>query len=151
MSTEIRFYHLRTRTPDQALPEILTKAVEGGRRVVVRAGDESAVAHLNDLLWTFQPDSFLPHGAAADGHAAEQPIWLTTQDENPNSADVLVLACDANVAAPENYELCCMVFDGHDETAVVAARTRWKEYKNKGFSVTYWKQTDQGGWEKTAA
>ena len=59
--TEIRFYHLRTRTLEQALPEILTKVVSQGRRAVVKTQDVPSAERLNDCLWTWRPDSFLPH------------------------------------------------------------------------------------------
>ena len=149
--TEIRFYHLRTRTAEQALPDILMKALEGKRRVVVRAPDAQAVERLNDYLWTFRADVFLPHGAKSDGHAADQPVWLTHENDNPNGADVLVLTGGADAGDPGAYALCCEMLDGGDEAAVAAARGRWKDYKDKGFTVTYWQQNDRGGWEKSAA
>ncbi len=147
--TEIRFYHLRTRTLEQALPEILLKAYESGKRVVVRAPDEKAVARLNDLLWTFRADVFLPHGAKADGHEADQPVWLTAGNDNPNNAEVLIVTGGAD-ASPEGYALCCEMLDGHDEQAVTAARARWKDYQGKGHDLAYWQQTERGGWEKKA-
>jgi DNA polymerase-3 subunit chi len=146
--TEIRFYHLVSRSLESALPEILAKAYGGGRRVVVKAGDAAMVERLNELLWTWNPDSFLPHGAAKDGFAEQQPIWLTAADENPNDADVLVLAGGATSADCGSFALCCDMLDGNDPQQVEAARARWKQYKDAGYDVTYWKQTDSGGWEK---
>jgi DNA polymerase-3 subunit chi len=147
--TEVRFYHLRTRTLEQALPEILEKAMGKGHRAVVRLPDEKSVERMNDHLWIYRPDSFLPHGSRKDGNADLQPIWLTDGDDNPNRADMLVLA---GVAADslEGFSLCCDMLDGNDEDVVSAARERWKNYKDKGFTVTYWQQTDKGGWEKKA-
>ena len=49
--TEVRFYHLETKPLEQALPEILTKALEQGRRVVVQVPDKKTAAYLNDKLW----------------------------------------------------------------------------------------------------
>ena len=46
---------------------------------------------MNALLWTYDEASFLTHGAARDGNAAAQPVWLTHQPENPNGATMLVL------------------------------------------------------------
>lgn len=150
MMTEIRFYHLVSRNLESALPEILMKAHGGGRRVVVRLPDAAAVDRMNEHLWTWRPDSFLPHGAAKDGFAAQQPIWLTAQDENPNGADVLVVAGGAVSNDYEAFSLCCEILDGNDPEQIDAARARWKTYKEGGHSVTYWKQTDSGGWEKKA-
>ena len=148
--TEIRFYHLRTRTAEQALPEILSKAIEGGRRVVIKTADEKAVASLNDYLWMFSADSFLPHGCKKDGHAADQPIWITTENDNPNNAEILITTGGAVPEAPENYALCCEMLEDREADQVAAARTRWKSYKERGFDLIYYQQTDKGGWEKKA-
>lgn len=145
--TEIRFYHLQTRTLEQVLPELLAKGLSTGRRIVVRTADKNAAEALNDLLWIYKPDSFLPHGCAKDGHAEHQPIWLTPDNDNPNAADILVLTKDCRVDDIESYTLCCDIFDGNDEIALSAARQRWKLALDAGHALTYWQQTDKG-WEK---
>jgi DNA polymerase III subunit chi len=148
--TEIRFYHLRTRTLEQALPEILTKAMGQGRRVVVKTPDMAAAERLNDHLWTWKPDSFLPHGVKGDDFPEDHPVWLTDADENPNKADVLILTGGAQADSTASYGLCCEMLDGGNEDAVAAARRRWKKYSEQGFAVTYWQQNDKGGWEQKA-
>ena len=39
---------------------------------------------------------------------------------------------------------------GMDDDAVAAARTRWATHKAAGHALTYWQQTERGGWEKRA-
>jgi DNA polymerase-3 subunit chi len=146
--TEVRFYHLRTKPLEQALPEILTKALDQGRRVVVKTASKNEAARLNDHLWTWRPDSFLPHGLKGDDFPADQPVWLTDDDENPNGADILVLTGGAQAGNIGSYALCCDMFDGAHDDAVAEARQRWKVYGERGFTVTYWQQTDKGGWEQ---
>lgn len=145
--TDIRFYHLQSQTLEQALPALLAKALEKGSRVVIRTGDAKEAERLNELLWTYDPNSFLPHGSAKDGHAADQPVYLAGSDENPNGADVLILTGGAGSARMDEFKLCCDMFDGRDENAVSGARARWKAYKDAGHSVTYLQQTPRGGWE----
>lgn len=145
---EIGFYHLRSITLDRALPKLLERAVAEGQRVVVVAGSSERIGHLNDLLWTYDEASFLPHGAAGDGHASRQPIWLTLADENPNDAAWVMLVDGASVDL-SRYARGFDIFDGNDEAAVAAARRRWSEAKAAGHSLTYWQQTERG-WEKKA-
>ena len=144
--TEIRFYHLQTKTLEQALPELLTKAVSQGRRVVIRTPDKTAAERLSDHLWTFRPDSFLPHGSARDGFAERQIIWITPGNDNPNVADMLLLTGAAEAEDVSAYTLCCDVFEA---SGAEAARGRWKTYRDAGHAVTYWQQTEKG-WEKKA-
>jgi len=129
---------------------VLEKALAGGRRMVVVAGSEERVATLDAALWTFDDRSFLPHGSARDGNPAEQPIWLTTREENPNGAGMLVLVDGATAADPAAWPEVCEFFDGHDEAAVAAARARWKDAKDSGHALKYFKQTERGAWEQAA-
>ncbi len=146
--TDIGFYHL-TRSPlERALPKLLEKVYASGARAVVMAGSAERVDMLDSVLWTYDPASFLPHGTARSGAAADQPIWITEEDENPNGAAILVLtdgACSADVGA---FQRCLEMFDGNDEAAVGTARTRWKAYAADGHGLTYWQQTGRGGWER---
>lgn len=149
--TEIRFYHLTRRTLEEVLPVMLERTViRDGRRAVVVAGSSERVEDLNAHLWTYNDRVFLPHGSAADGHAALQPVWLTDKDENLNDAHVLFLADGAPSADPGAFDLVCELFDGRDEAAVTAARTRWQAYRDAGHELTYWQQTEQGSWEQKA-
>lgn len=148
--TQIGFYHLTRLALDQALPRLLEKAAAAGLKVVVMAGSSERVEHLNGLLWTYSEESWLPHGTAADGEAALQPIWLTDQDENPNGATVLVLCDGVMPADMAAYARCLDLFDGRDDEAVQAARTRWKTWKAEGHELVYYQQTERGGWEEKA-
>lgn len=145
---EVGFYHLLTMPLDRALPKLLERAVADGQRVVVVAGSPERVDYLNDLLWTYDDAAFLPHGAARDGNAERQPVWLAAADENPNGAPWVMLV-DGARADLGRYSRCFDIFDGNDEAAVAAARQRWTEAKAAGHSLTYWQQTDKG-WEKKA-
>jgi DNA polymerase-3 subunit chi len=148
--TDVRFYHLQRRSLEETLPQLLEKILERGSRAVVMAGSDERVEALATHLWTFDQRGFLPHGTARDGNAAEQPVWLTSSDENPNGADVLVLTDGAAALDIGRFKICCELFDGNDADAVSAARARWKEYAAAGHAVTYWQQTERGGWEKKA-
>ena len=149
--TEVRFYHLQRKTLEDALPQILEKTLERGWRAVVMAGSEERVEALAQLLWTYKDFSFLPHGSARDGDAEHQPIWLTTEDERPNEASVLILTDGATSDRVADFALVCEMFDGNDDEAVQAARGHWKRYRDAGHELTYWQQTPRGGWEKKAS
>ena len=146
--TEVRFYHMERSKLETALPALLNKAIQQGNVVVQLDTSQNAEA-LNTHLWTYDPNSFLPHGTAKDGNAQHQPIWLTDKQENPNSSDILILTHGATNENIKDYKLCCEMLNGNDQDAVAEARSRWKSYKDEGFEVTYWQQ-GQNGWEKKA-
>jgi DNA polymerase-3 subunit chi len=146
--TDIGFYHLVATPLEKALPKLLEKVLGSGARAVVMAGSIERVEALNAQLWTYTPNGFLPHGTTKDGKAERQPIWLTAEDENPNGATILVLTDGAASEQLADYARCLNVFDGADEAAVAEARARWKLYKEAGHGLTYWQQTESGGWER---
>lgn len=146
--TEVRFYHMIQKRLEQALPEIVAKALERKHRILIKAGSKERVEALDTALWTQDPASFLPHGYVKDGFEKEQPVWLTTEDENPNGANVLILTDGAKSDITDKFSLCCEMFDGNDDAAVTAARERWKFYKDKGYTAAYFQQDDNGRWQQ---
>ena len=148
MATEVRFYHLTRQSLEQALPALLEKTLERGWRAILRGPDAERLSALDNWLWTYSDNGFLPHAIQGDGPDAEQPLLLTTEDVNPNGANVLFLL-DGLTESAHAYDLICLVFSGGDEAAVNAARAAWAKYKDAGASLTYWQQGDRG-WEKKA-
>jgi DNA polymerase-3 subunit chi len=147
--TEIRFYHLEQRRVDQALPSLLEHALEEGRRVLVRASSEEMVTALNERLWTYDDASFLPHGAADDGDPMEQQIFLTSELDNPNAATMLVRLSGADPSeADDAFDLVVLMFDGRDEAALAQARGEWRRLKDQGRTISYWRESDEGGWDQ---
>lgn len=146
---EIRFHHLERRRVDQALPALLERAYQDGRRVVVRAPSREMVEALNDRLWTYDDAKFLPHGAAGDGDPMSQPIFLTEGVENPSAAAMLVLLAGARTdPADEAFDPVVRLFDGRDEDSIAEARGEWKRLKDEGRAVSYWREDDDGGWAR---
>lgn len=146
---EVGFYHLTRTALEPALGRLLTKVLESGRRAVVMASSPERVEALARGLWTWQADSFLPHGSAKDGHAEQQPVFLTTQSEVPNGATVMVLVDGAEAdPMPDGIDRVLIMFDGQDQVAVQRAREAWKAYQDKGDKLVYWQQTERGGWNK---
>ncbi len=86
---------------------------------------------------------------AGDGDPATQPIFLTDRIENPNGATVLVLLAGAETNAGDAaFDLAVRLFDGRDGEAIREARREWKRLKDEGFALSYWREGDDGGWEK---
>jgi DNA polymerase-3 subunit chi len=146
---EVGFYHLTRTRLDEALPQLLEKAVERGLRAVLVARDADHLRQLDELLWTYRDDSFLAHGTAATGFAERQPIYLARAVENPNGAAVLVLVDGLVPPADAPFERIVDLFDGGDEAAVTAARERWRTWRERGTAtLVYWRQRAEGGWTK---
>ncbi len=145
----VDFYHLQDSPMERALPVLLDRAMNAGMRAVVMAASEDRLETLSGMLWTYTSDSWLPHGTSKDGFAADQPIWLTTAEENPNGAKLLVLTDGMSSTRLGDFDRCLDLFDGTNEAATMAARERWKTAKAAGHELHYWQQT-QTGWQEKA-
>jgi DNA polymerase-3 subunit chi len=147
---EILFYHLERSTLEQALPDLLSRSLERGWRVVIKFGSDERLNALNAHLWAYDDASFLPHGSAADGFAGDQPVWLTTGDDNPNGANVRLLVDGADAADLAGYDRTVFMFDAADAEAAARARGAWKSARAAGHDATYWRQDENGRWAKQA-
>jgi len=149
--TEVLFYHLERASLESVLPGLLEKTLERGWKAVVKCSSRETVTRLDEVLWTYNDESFLPHSAEI-ARAGDQPVFLTDGEDAPNRPDLLFLVdnATADVAAIGSLVRCVTIFDGGDDNAVAHARAFWKDVKAAGHDATYWKQSTQGRWEKQA-
>lgn len=150
---EIAFYHLTQRSLEQTLPVMLERSLARGWRVVVQAVSEPRLKRLDEFLWSYRPESFLPHGTKADAAPEAQPIYLTCGADNPNAADARFFIDGALIApvladpdaAPR--ERAVLLFSEDEREA---ARAQWKDLLGSGHALTYWQENDEGKFEKAA-
>lgn len=148
---EILFFHLQSRPLESVLPTILERALARGQKVVVEVSSPERLAAVDDHLWTYSDESFLPHVTAAEPDAAANPIVLTTQAHNPNGAVVRICADGVRIPdAMQDYERVVLILDGDDPEALAAAREDWKKAKASGAAASYWQLDEAGRWEKKA-
>ncbi len=148
--SRVDFYHLQNKRLEDVLPKLLEKVYAINKRAIVRIGNSERIEFLNSLLWTYDEQSFLPHGSKKDGAAEMQPIWLTSENDNPNGADFLFLTdgAEANIEEVQQYERVLNIFDGNSTESVEKARIFWKELKQQSVDIFYWQQNQSGAWEQ---
>ncbi len=142
MGTEIHFYH---NTPDRlaAACRIATRAYSAGRRLAVRIPDEPLRRRFDQLLWTAEPRSFVPHVAARSPLACETPVVFGGATEDWPHADVLLNLGDDT---PDDFERFAMLMEvvGSDDASRLAARQRWRDYKAMGLEPVPHDLADKG-------
>ena len=144
----VDFYHLEQSTVERALPPLLERVIQAGYRAVVLASSPNKVEVFADVLWTYNPNTWLPHGTEKDGRPADQPIWLTDCDENPNQAKVLVLTDGMISEKMPSFERCLDLFDGNNSEDIIAARKRWSAANTAVHELQYWHQMPAASQEK---
>jgi DNA polymerase-3 subunit chi len=149
--TETLFYHLERRSLEDILPGLVEKSLQRGWRAAIKTDSAERSDALDTLLWTYDDQSFLPHAQAGDGDSAGQPVLISVEQGNPNSAQIVFYVGGAQPGdwnSLSDLARVVLLFDGRDEAALASARAAWKEAKASGHDVTYWKETPSGKFEK---
>ncbi|MEM7493362.1 MAG: DNA polymerase III subunit chi [Pseudomonadota bacterium] len=143
------FYHLSKTTLERAVGPLLEKCLERDWRVLAISSDATRRGALDEALWTYNDQSFLPHGQfEAEGlDPAAQPILISAETENRNAASVALLMDGAEVAVDAPFTRCMVMFDDGDHATRQRAREQFKAAKDAGLSARYFQQ-GPGGWQE---
>ena len=146
---QVTFYELISTSLEKTLPRILEKVYDNGLKAVVRIENEEKLKIVDSTMWTYTTMGFLPHGTTADPveFISHQPIWLTTGNDNPIAATVLVITTQ-EYAKDVGYERFLDIYDGNDQKNIQNAMERMEKYRQNGDEVIWWKQNLKGAWEK---
>ena len=129
------FYDLDGAPLDLGLGRLLETTLADGRRACVRLGQEERVPALDQGLWTYRNDSFLPHGC--EGDPSEHPVWVTAAVGNPNGADLLVVVDDASLDSRDSFADTVYLFDRRDPAMRDIARDRFAAFRDEGSRPVY--------------
>ena len=141
---EVLFYHLTESRLEEALPDLLEKSLARGWRVIVQAVTPERRDALDQHLWVFREESFLPHGSDAESSGALQPILLTIDPQQRANDPQCRFMVEG--AVPASLDACVRgvyLFDGHDAEQLAIARARWTHEKAAGHQISYWQQTEE--------
>ena len=145
---QVDFYHLTATPLDRALPQIAEKVLASGGRLLLVAESEAQRVALDKLLWTYNAESFLPHGCAGGVDDAGQPVLLTDEPVATNGARNIALADGVWRDEALGFDRAFHFFDGE---RISEARSAWKALADRdGIERRYWKQGETGRWEQAA-
>ncbi len=137
---QVDFYHLARSPLERVLPSICEKILQAGERLLVVA-DPALLERIDEQLWTYAPDSFLPHGR---DKAEDQPILLAEEPLAMNGAANIALADGAWREEALGFRRAFYFFDDGRRDA---ARETWRALKDRAeVEPRYWKQDESGKW-----
>ena len=145
---QVDFYHLTATPLERALPSIAQRVVAAGGRLLVVSEDAGQRGAIDRLLWTYAPDSFLPHGQAGEGDEGDQPVLISGVPDPANSARNIALIDGRWRDEALAFDRAFHFFDGE---RIAEARAAWKAFAaHEGVERNYWKQDESGRWSKAA-
>jgi len=141
--TEIHFY---TGLPDKVsyACNLVSKAVQRGKRVVVYASDAELLKRFDQALWSSEPLSFVPHVMQDDALAAVTPVVLVPcapAEAEPLPHHEVLVNLDRNLPKFFSRFDYLMELIEKNEQDSQAARERWKFYKERGYCIEHHQKT----------
>lgn len=146
--TEIRFYHLQRQTIEEALPKLAELVLKSGNKGLIKVADKNTAKQIDKALWTYSPESFLPHDIEGSKYAGEQALFITSKDENPAEAKMAILINGQKLEDLTPFDRVLYMFEGLRDEIIATAREDYKTFKGLGYDMSYWQQKDEGGWKQ---
>ena len=114
--------------------ELAKKASDAGMATLVLARDSAQAEQLDDLLWSFEPDAFVPHQIAGAEIDEEEAAVLIAAPEHDIALRPLVINL-RDAAVEGEFDRVLEVVPA-DESARAPSRERWKQYAARGLDVS---------------
>ena len=133
--TLVGFYVVQTSDSGQRLrvaARLADKAFQRGHRIFIHATDEAQATELNELLWSFRPASFLPHGLHGQEHSETIAIGWGQEPNNHN--DLLI---NLQLEIPSFFSRFARVAEvvTQEPDSLAALRKSWTFYKERGYQL----------------
>ncbi|MGD8616362.1 MAG: DNA polymerase III subunit chi [Gammaproteobacteria bacterium] len=135
--TQVDFYVLSGDSPENRLRfacRLTDKAYRLGHRVFIHTESAKQTRALDDLLWTFQQSSFIPHGSDPGAGPVTPPVLLG-HDVEPDAGNQVLINLAAEV--PLFFSRFERVAELVDDNAEIrrAGRTRYSFYRERGYPL----------------
>lgn len=139
--TQVDFYILKQQEEQDRRVfacRLAEKVVNQGLKIYIHADSEQEAQEMDDLLWSFRPDSFIPHAIVGIDEELttdeDIPVFIGFSEEHPSGADLLI---NLSPDIPSFYEQFSRIAEivPNSEDAKSNLREHWKVYKEKGFEL----------------
>ena len=123
-----------TEKPLLLVCELARKACDAGQPLLVLANSAAQAEVLDELLWEFDPDAYVPHQVAGVDEDDElAPVLIVAPEfEAPMRPLVINLRAEA---VREGFERVLEVVPA-DAASREPSRQRWKDYAARGLEVS---------------
>ncbi len=135
--TLIDFYVLKVTTLEEQQHfacRLIEKAVRQGNRVMVATKNENESQQLDEYLWSFRPDAFVPHTILGDSTSGNTPVLISHAEDDDSHHDVLV---NLRLAVPPQFSrfkrLAEVVIQ--EKSVLENSRLSYAYYKQRGYPI----------------
>ena len=138
--TEVVFVEVTASRMEVRACEIAEHTYAQGDRLQIIAIDEEQAARLDDLLWTYKPENFVPHGLwKSMDTESTQPVVITTRKERVSGIASLLTMDYCPVEMIQQFSRVIHVVVMDNQERLEASRRYWTLLKDAGFSLKHQK------------
>lgn len=111
------------------------KAYNQGNRILIKTDNTDESRLIDDLLWSFKEDNFLPHAVSGTMASEDQPILISHETETDNNFQLLINL--SSISAEKNQFDRIAEILNQEPMRKQAGRKHYKIYKENGFELQH--------------
>lgn len=141
LSMRVDFYILNATAEHERLRtacRLAEKAWNTGHRVYIHAGSAETGRSIDDMLWTYRQDSFVPHALLSErldvDAGAREPVLVGDATAEPADIDVLINLAETVPPFAERSARVAEIVAG-DSSGRRAGRSRYRHYRDRGITI----------------
>jgi DNA polymerase-3 subunit chi len=136
--TEVLFVEVSQSRMEIRACEIAEGNYARRKRVQIIALDQEQAERLDDLLWTYKPDTFIPHGLwTGSPDEPSQPVVITTRKEPVQGMDSLLMMGYGDVDLVSHFSQAFHLVVVDNQERLDGSRGYWTLLKDAGFSLRH--------------
>lgn len=114
------------------------KAWQKGHRVFIHTDSKETARSVDDMLWTYRQDSFVPHALYGDRLKVDaeslEPVVVGDGTTQPADIDVLINLTETVPSFADKSARIAEIV-GAGEAARRAGRVRYRDYRDRGIPI----------------
>ena len=133
---KIDFYILADNNPARFLLacRLIEKAYKNRHRIYIHTDNETDAHKLDEMLWTYRDDSFLPHNLYGEGPEPAPPIQIGFNATPEKHRDILI---NLSLQIPTFFQQFNRILElvSNEEAIQESARERFRSYRSQSIEI----------------
>jgi len=136
MSIKVVFIILSSAIKSRIVCDLAEKCYQDGKRLIIYSEKAEGGKNLDQLLWTWKQQSFIPHQYVDIlSERKAEPVVLTTEIAFTDGYDSIILFDPLPVGQLQSFDLIIDFAEKYDMPALTASRERYKTYRSNNFQI----------------
>ncbi len=137
MKQHVTFLELSIANKAKYICDISEGLYEKGKTVTIFIQEGAELAKIDDRLWTWKQESFLPHIIQATDQAVTEPIVLSNNSKQLPAADFLILHDPLPVNMIGSFGNIIDFAETYHPERLTQSRLRYKTYRDEGIELEF--------------